>query len=87
MLTVFSCIQARYNHSFSSAFAKRNYRLPVRAHVSVFPCFRVSLFLHDNSKRNRARNMKFKYAVVYENNSDKFDIEHCWTKVKVTARL
>ena len=29
--------------------------------------------------------MKFKYSVVYENNSDKFDIGHCRTKVKVTA--
>ena len=29
--------------------------------------------------------MKFKYIVVYENNSDKFDVGHWWTKVKVTA--
>ena len=27
--------------------------------------------------------MKFKYIVVYENNSDKFDIGHCRTKVTV----
>ena len=29
----------------------------------------------------------FKYIVVYENNSDRFDIGHCHTKVKATARL
>ena len=28
-----------------------------------------------------------KYIVVYENNSDKFDIGYCRTKVKVTVRL
>ena len=28
--------------------------------------------------------MKFKYIVVYKNISDKFDIEHCVTKVQVT---
>ena len=31
--------------------------------------------------------MKFKYIVVYENKRDKFNIRHCRTKVKVTARL
>ena len=31
--------------------------------------------------------MKFKYNVLNENNSDNFDIGHCRTKVKVTARL
>ena len=31
--------------------------------------------------------MKFKYVVVNENNSDKLDIGHYRTKVKVTARL
>ena len=45
----------------------------------------LCVFLHDNSKRNRSRNMKFKYNVVNENNSDKFDIGHRRTKVKVTA--
>ena len=29
--------------------------------------------------------MKFKYIVVYENNSDKFDIKHCRVKGKVTV--
>ena len=40
--------------------------------VPVFPC----VFLQDNSKRNRSRNMKFKYIAVNENNTDKFDIRH-----------
>ena len=31
--------------------------------------------------------MKFEHIVVYENISDKFDIGHCRTKVKVTVRL
>ena len=55
--------------------------------VCVFLCFCVSVFLHDNSKSNQSKNMKLEYIVVYENISDKFDIEHCRTKVKVTARL
>ena len=29
--------------------------------------------------------MKFKNFVVYEIKSDKFDIGHCWIKVKVTV--
>ena len=29
--------------------------------------------------------MKFEYTIVYENSSDKFDIEHCG--IKVTAGL
>ena len=47
--------------------------------VSVFVCFA------HNSKRNRSRNIKLEYTVVYENSSDKFDIEHCRIKVKVTV--
>ena len=35
-------------------------------------CFCVSAFLHDNSKRNLSRNIKYKYVLTYENN--KFDI-------------
>ena len=46
--------------------------------VSVFVC----VFLHDNSKGNRSRNMKLEYIVAYENSSDKFDIEHHRIKVK-----
>ena len=38
-------------------------------------------------KRNQSRNTKFKYILVYENNSDKFDIGHCRTMVKVMAQL
>ena len=55
--------------------------------VCLCVCFLVCVFLHNNSKRNRARNMKFKYFVVNENNSDKIDIGHCGTMVKVTVRL
>ena len=61
-----------------------HYRVLVRA---MFLCFYVSVFLHDNSKSNRFRNRKFEYIVVYENISEKFDIGHCWTKVKVTERI
>ena len=49
--------------------------------VSVFVC----VFLHDNSKRNRSRNTKSEYIVVYENSSDEFDIELHRIKVKVTV--
>ena len=45
------------------------------------------MFLHDNSKRNRSRNTKLKYIVVYENSSDKFDIELHLIKVQVTVGL
>ena len=51
--------------------------------VCVFVC--VCVFLHDNSKRIRSRNMKLEYIVVYENSLDEFDIELCRIKVKVTA--
>ena len=45
----------------------------------------VCVFLHDNSKRNRSRNTKSEYIVVYENSSDEFDIELHRIKVKVTV--
>ena len=45
----------------------------------------VCVFLHDNSKRNRSRNTKLEYIVVYENSSDEFDIELRRIKVKVTV--
>ena len=51
--------------------------------VCVFVCVRV--FLHDNSKRNRSRNTKLEYIVVYENSSEEFDIELHRIKVKVTV--
>ena len=51
--------------------------------ASVFVC--VCVFLHDNSKRNRSRNTKSEYIVVYENRSDEFDIELHRIKVKVTV--
>ena len=49
----------------------------------MFVC--VCVFLHDNSKRNRSRNTKLEYFVVYENSSDEFDIELRRIKVKVTV--
>ena len=55
--------------------------------VCVCVCVCVSVFLHANPKNNRFSNMKSEYIVVYENISDKFDIGHCRTKVKFTARL
>ena len=53
--------------------------------VSMTVC--VCVFLHDNAKRNRSRNMKLENIVVYENSSDKFDIEHHRKEVKVTVRV
>ena len=55
----------------------------MRVSVCVFPC--LCVFLHDISKRNRSKNTKLKYIVVYENNFDEFDIEIRWIKVKVTV--
>ena len=66
--------------------------------MCLFLCFHVSVFLYflqdtSNSKSNgsrnmnRSRNMKLEHFTVYENISDKFDIGHCWAKVKVMARL
>ena len=52
---------------------------------SVCVCVCVCVFLHDNSKRNRFRNTKSEYVVVYENSSDEFDIELRRIKVKVTV--
>ena len=43
------------------------------------------LFLHENSKRNRSRNTKLEYVILYENNLDEFDIELRRIKVKVTV--
>ena len=53
--------------------------------VCVCVCVCVCVFLHDNSKRNRCRNTKSEYIVVYENSSDEFDIELRRIKVKVTV--
>ena len=53
--------------------------------VCVCVCVFVCVFLHDNSKRNRSRNTKLEYIVVYENSSDEFDIELRRIKAKVTV--
>ena len=42
--------------------------------------FHVCGVLHDNSKSNQSRNMKFEYIVVYENSSEVFDVIHCQIK-------
>ena len=47
----------------------------------------MCVFVHDNLRRNRSRNMKLEYIVVYENSWDEFDIEHHPIKVKVTVGL
>ena len=47
----------------------------------------VCVFLHDNSKRNRSRNTKLEYIILYENSSDNFDIELHRIKVKVTVAV
>ena len=78
---------------YSCVFGKRNYRVLVRVSVCVHVCVRVCVcvsvcmcvFLHDNSKRNRSRNTKSEYIVVYENSSDEFNIELHQIKVKVTV--
>ena len=43
----------------------------------------MCVFLHDNSERNRSRNTKSEYIVVYENSS--VDIELRRIKVEVTV--
>ena len=45
----------------------------------------LSLCVHDNSKNNGSIHLKLEHIVVYENNSDEFDIGHCPIKVKVTV--
>ena len=53
--------------------------------VCVCVCVCLCVFLQDNSKRNRSRNTKSEYIVVYENSSDEFNIELHRIKVKVTV--
>ena len=86
MLTPFRPNKVQVDN-YSCVFGKRNYRVLVRVSVCVCVCLCVCVcgFLHDNSKRNRSRNMKSEYIVVYENSSDEFDIELHRIKVKVTV--
>ena len=68
------------------AFLECNYRVLVRVSLCVCVCVCLCVcFLHDNSKRNRSRNTKSEYIVVYENGLDEFDIELHRIKVKVTV--
>ena len=53
--------------------------------MCVCVCVSVCVFLHDNSKRNRSRNTKSEYIVVYEKSSDEFDIE--LHRIKVTVGI
>ena len=53
--------------------------------VSLCLCACVCVSLQDNSKRNRSRNTKLEYVVVYENSLDEFDIELHRIKAKVTV--
>ena len=55
--------------------------------MSVCVCVSVylSVSVHDNSKHNGSIHLKLEHVVVYENNSEVFDIGHCLIKVKVTA--
>ena len=54
--------------------------------VCVYVCVCVCVcVLHDNSKRNRSRNTKLEYLVVYENSLDEFNNELRRIKVKVTV--
>ena len=53
----------------------------VRVCVSVFVC--VCVCFCTITQKNRSWNTKLEYIVVYENNSDKFDIE--LHRVKVTV--
>ena len=48
----------------------------VFVYVCVFLCVCVCVFLHGNSKRNRSRNMKVEYIIIYENSLDNFNIGH-----------
>ena len=49
--------------------------------LCVWVC--VCVFLHENLKSNRSRITKFEYF----NSWDRFDIGHCWIKMKVTVGL
>ena len=76
-------------HYYSCVFAKGEYGVLVRVCVCVFVCLCVCVCvcLHDNSKRNRSRNTKLEYIVVYKNSSEDFDNELRQIKVKVTVGL
>ena len=51
--------------------------------VCMCVCARICGFLHNNSKSNQSRNMKFKCIALYENSSVEFSTGHYQIKVKV----
>ena len=55
--------------------------------MCVFLCLCVCVFLHDNTKRDQSGNTKLENIIVYENSSDKFDIELRRIRVKVTVSI
>ena len=70
---------------YSCVFGKRNYRVIVRVSVCVCVAVFACVFFHHNSKKINLGTRKLEYIVIYENSSDKFDIELHRTKVKVTV--
>ena len=50
--------------------------------LAVRPSIHPSVY--DNFKNNQLnnRNMRFEYVFVYENILDKFDIGHCWLRIR-----
>ena len=88
------------NLCYNWVFAKRNFRVLVRfcvcvcacvcvcvcAHTQVCVHMRVCVFLHNSSKSNRTRNMKFEYYCIL-NISDKFVNGQNWIKVKLKIFL
>ena len=53
--------------------------------MSVCVCLCVSVSVYGNSKYIGSTNLKFEHIVVYENNSDEFNIGQCRSNVKVIA--
>ena len=53
--------------------------------VCLFVC--LSVYVHDNSKKNGSIHLKLEHIVIYENSSEEFDIVHCPIKVKATVQL
>ena len=67
----------------------RNYRVLIFICVwvclAVCVCVYVCVCYMVTQKHNGSNHMKLEYIVVYENDSDKFNIVHSLIKVKVTV--